>query len=386
MSYSHRHARFSPLRPQASDRSSSERGVSVQGPVTPSTACESVLKEHANDCHHCKPSVCELCRELSLPFLRVIGCKQRRLPAIVTWRSASNIRVVACLVLDKESITKDLQPAKERHLANGSQTVGHFSKLQTRAGRKIPRKLACDFRCDVAHGCQHANTAVLDLHGAAAGEGRHVAIGTEARWIPESQGWLDTKLALKSPQGGVSVQGPVSICTACESILEEHPDDRHHSQAAICKLCIQPFRLQLRVISCKQWRLEAAIPRCRAVLTVTVGVLAEEAIGHNLGPASSRNLGDSCEAIGDVCKLEARGWREVARELASKFWSYVSHGRQHADATVFDLCLPSPLENSNVSVGGEAQGIPEAHGCLHTELVLEGPQGRSRVECPVAPS
>jgi len=52
---------------------------------------------------------------------------------------------------------------------------------------------------------------------------------------------------------------------------------------------------------------------------------------------------------------------------------------------VLDLCDPAALELLHVSILRESYGIPEPGRGLHTELVLEGSQGRVRVETPVAP-
>ena len=50
------------------------------------------------------------------------------------------------------------------------------------------------------------------------------------------------------------------------------------------------------------------------------------------------------------------------------------------------LGVRTALEGRGVAVGGEAQGVPEAHGRLHAQLSLEGPQRRVGVVGPIAPS
>jgi len=52
---------------------------------------------------------------------------------------------------------------------------------------------------------------------------------------------------------------------------------------------------------------------------------------------------------------------------------------------VFELGLPAPREVLRVAFGREADGVPEAHGLLHAELVLESPQRRVSVQRPIAP-
>mmetsp|Transcript_81182 Transcript_81182/g.205187 ORF Transcript_81182/g.205187 Transcript_81182/m.205187 type:complete len:289 (-) Transcript_81182:343-1209(-) len=49
------------------------------------------------------------------------------------------------------------------------------------------------------------------------------------------------------------------------------------------------------------------------------------------------------------------------------------------------LYAPAALEGKQVPIGGEAHGIPKAHGLLHAQLVLKGTQGRVRVQGPIAP-
>ena len=44
------------------------------------------------------------------------------------------------------------------------------------------------------------------------------------------------------------------------------------------------------------------------------------------------------------------------------------------------------LEGTNVAVLAEAQGVPEADGCLDAQLVLEGSERRGRVQGPITPS
>ena len=54
--------------------------------------------------------------------------------------------------------------------------------------RQKARELSCDLGCDVAHGGQHGDPAVLQLHGAAAPKGSDVTVGREAQRIPKASG------------------------------------------------------------------------------------------------------------------------------------------------------------------------------------------------------
>merc|ERR1719221_96948 len=63
--------------------------------------------------------------------------------------------------------------------------------------------------------------------------------------IPETNGCLNAQLILKSPQWRIGVVCPVTPSQACQAILEEHTDDRHHGKSAICYLSCEflVFRL-----------------------------------------------------------------------------------------------------------------------------------------------
>ena len=66
-------------------------------------------------------------------------------------------------------------------------------------------------------------------------------------------------------------------------------------------------------------------------------------------------------------------------------WGDVSHGGQHRNATMLDLGGATSLEVLHASVGGKSGGIPETHGRLHAEFILEGAQRRCCVVGPVSP-
>ena len=66
-------------------------------------------------------------------------------------------------------------------------------------------------------------------------------------------------------------------------------------------------------------------------------------------------------------------------------WGDVSHGGQHRNATMLKFCLATSLEVLHASVGGKACGVPETHGRLHTEFILECAQRRCCVVGPVTP-
>jgi len=88
---------------------------------------------------------------------------------------------------------------------------------------------------------------MLQLGLAPASEVLHVAIRSKPSGIPQTDRVLDAKLILEGPQRGSCVQRPIAPSAPGETILEEHPDDRHHRQAAIRDLSAQ-FPLQCRGI------------------------------------------------------------------------------------------------------------------------------------------
>ena len=66
-------------------------------------------------------------------------------------------------------------------------------------------------------------------------------------------------------------------------------------------------------------------------------------------------------------------------------WGDVSHGGQHRNATMLDLGSTTSLEVFHASVGRETCGIPETHGRLHAEFILEGAQRRMLCSWPSRP-
>ena len=75
----------------------------------------------------------------------------------------------------------------------------------------------------------------------------------------------------------------------------------------------------------------------------------------------------------------------IAASANPSHWGDVSHGGQHRNATVLDLGGATSLEVLHASVGSKACGIPETHGRLHAEFILESAQRRVGVVGPVSP-
>merc|ERR1719323_1880343 len=189
--------------------SSAERGAGVERPVTPSRTSEAILEKHSYDGHHSKASVGDFSIQAPRPHLNVVGGKQRRLPAVVTGCSFVNLATEAA-GLAPGSVGEDLEPASSRHLGDRRKAVGDISKLELRGVGQVARELACELRCDVAHGGQHGDAAMLDLRGAAALEGLLVSVLGVAKGVPEAERRLNAKLRLERPEGGVRVVRPVA--------------------------------------------------------------------------------------------------------------------------------------------------------------------------------
>ena len=94
--------------------------------------------------------------------------------------------------------------------------------------------------------------------------------------------------------------------------LEEHADDGHHGQAAVCKLGRQLFGLLSRVRGGQH--LEAVVARSSALVIIEAAAELHEAeVRGNLCPACDRHLGDCRKPIRDVGELQAGGRRQEAR-------------------------------------------------------------------------
>merc|ERR1719203_2332619 len=124
---------------------------------------------------------------------------------------------------------------------------------------------------------------MLDLSGTAPLEVPLVAIAGEAYRVPEADRGLHAQLVLESPERGVGVQGPIAPCGPGEAVLKEHADDRHHRQAAIGNLDVQPPGVRVGITVVDQWWLVA---EPGAVPGEAGGVLTGKAVGNDLSPAN----------------------------------------------------------------------------------------------------
>mmetsp|Transcript_22408 Transcript_22408/g.46186 ORF Transcript_22408/g.46186 Transcript_22408/m.46186 type:complete len:391 (+) Transcript_22408:530-1702(+) len=236
--------------------------------------------------------------------------------------------------------------------------------------------------------CEHGHAAVLQLHGP---QHRNLLLGLsvgDACWIPEVVGERaagpgnNLLRRRQRPQRGVRVKGPVAPGLSCQSVLEEHANDRHHRQASIGNLCRE--LLLLLALRC----LHEAVGDAKeaGVLEVARGTLGiidvlEEldgsGEGHHLGPARKRHLAEGSEAGGNVRELQAQGGREITRP-AVVLRHDVSHASQHRHTAVLQLHIAAAAEGCSVTAFREAERIPKSSRRLHAKLRLKG--ARSLVE------
>jgi len=364
---------------------STQRGRSVQGPVTPGGASESILEEHADDGHHGKTSVGDLSVQplgLDVAFAHGVGALHS---GETSWHAEdASVREVTRgarrIVLVSEELglaeaaeEEPLRQASSRNLGQSGKAVRHISELDALARRQVATELEVLWR-DVANGGEHAHAAMLDLSGTTPPEILGVAISSQLERIPEANWGLDTKLVLESTQRGRSVQGPVTPGGASESILEEHADDGHHGKTTVGDLGSKLLLLLRWVGRSQHLEVEVASSR-RGASRLVLGELAERRVGKDLRPAGVWHLGDSGESVWHVSELQSLGRRQVTWELASDLRRDVTHGRKHGDAAVLQLSLTSAGEVLNAAIGSEASRIPEANWSLHTKLVLESRHG-----------
>merc|ERR1719235_2218838 len=132
----------------------------------------------------------------------------------------------------------------------------------------------------------------------------------------------------RGPERRRLVQRPVAPRRASEPVLEEHPDDSHHRQPAICYLGCE-LLLFLRWVTGRE-HLEPEVPlRGWGPWGLVLRELAEGAVCQDLPPTGQRHLGDRPQAVRDVGELQAHGRGKVAGQLACELWRDVAHAGEH---------------------------------------------------------
>ena len=90
---------------------------------------------------------------------------------------------------------------------------------------------------------------------------------------------------------------------SCALCLEEHTDDRHHREAAVCQLGRELFGLLSRIRGGQH--LEAIVTGSSALVVIeSTAELYEAKVRGNLRPAGHGHLGDSRKAVRDVGEPE----------------------------------------------------------------------------------
>jgi len=107
---------------------SSQGRVSVVCPIPPCRSCESILEEHANDGHHRKSAICNLCVQPASLGLRVVCGEQWRFPSHISW-CVFDVCIVVGLDFREPGICNHLNPTCEWNLADGSESVWNICEL-----------------------------------------------------------------------------------------------------------------------------------------------------------------------------------------------------------------------------------------------------------------
>merc|ERR1719188_894523 len=154
-----------------------------------SAAHRAVLEQHAHDGHHGQTAIRELGVELPLPPLVVLhGPASVRdtkdASVLIVTRIAARVCPIQAEV-NQTAEDDDLRPAEEWHLAEGRQAVRDLRKLHALGWRAVPWPLV-ELRNHIPDGCEHGDTAVLELDLAAALEGVYVPVLGEPGRIPEA--------------------------------------------------------------------------------------------------------------------------------------------------------------------------------------------------------
>ena len=91
-------------------------------------------------------------------------------------------------------------------------------------------------RCNVAHGCQHRNPAVLQLSLTTSLEVLHAAIRCEPSRIPKPNWRLHAQLVLKGSQRRSGVVGPISPGASGQAILHVNTQALKHYRSSASRI------------------------------------------------------------------------------------------------------------------------------------------------------
>ena len=169
-----------------------------------------------------------------------------------------------------------------------------------------------------------------------------------------------------------------------QALLEEHAHNGDHGQTTIGKLWRKFALLDNWILRRDELPSEVTNSPWSS-RRLALRHFAEGHPGQNLTPSSDWDLRDSCQAVWNVCKLQAGGRGKVAREFSSNLWSHISHGGKHCNATMLDFSLTSALVSINIAVSCKSNWIPKSKRRLCAHLILKCSQRRSSVVGPVTP-
>jgi len=268
----------------------------------------------------------------------------------------------------------DLEPAEGRHLGESRQTIRYIGELDVQVLGKIAWE-APVFRQNISNRSEHGHTAVLQLHFSPALEVRDVAASRQTQRVPETDWRLDTSFVLECPNGRVRIQRPVTPGGAGETVLEEHSDDGHHRQSAVCNLRRELLRPQRGVVD---GAAEADGSEAKETLSVVSWLgsffvdyqLNEASEGQNLRPTFLRDHGERLQSIWHVSELQPLRRRQQAGELVVLRHN-IADGCEHGNTAMLDLCLAAPFEHFYVLVLAKAKGVPESQRSLISVQTLE---------------
>mmetsp|Transcript_75768 Transcript_75768/g.120049 ORF Transcript_75768/g.120049 Transcript_75768/m.120049 type:complete len:371 (+) Transcript_75768:498-1610(+) len=329
-----------------------QRRVGVKGPVTPSLSCQTILEEHADDCHHCQSSVRQLGCQFLLFHLRVVDLykavwdAQESCVLKVSWWALGIIHVLK--ELNGACECNHLSPAGQWHFRECGKTCWHIAELQAKGWRQIswPAVVLWD---NVPKASEHGHPSVLQLHIASAAEGGSIVGLGKPEGVPKADRRLHTQLSFECR--GSCVQ--TIRCTE-QAILHPQAQNGHHRQAPIGQFGIQGTFSALRILHglCCDAQHHVAIAELALAIVAWVrwvnwsvdAELVAATQGNPLQPALSRHFGYRGDTIGNVGKFQVRRRSQVPWEL-EVLGNHVADGCEHCHPSVLQLRLATSAES-----------------------------------------
>mmetsp|Transcript_38511 Transcript_38511/g.111242 ORF Transcript_38511/g.111242 Transcript_38511/m.111242 type:complete len:206 (+) Transcript_38511:277-894(+) len=167
--------------------------------------------------------MCTLCIQPLRFELRIIGGKQLRLEAAVTRGRVVLAKASGASTI--EAVGQELGPACRWDLGDGRRTAGDIRMFEAHRWRHVARRLDREFRIDAFHGCEHADSDVVDLDIPLPLESGNVVVTGEAQRVPEADRGLHPEFVLESSQGRVGVECPITVGQFSKTVPEELADE-----------------------------------------------------------------------------------------------------------------------------------------------------------------